>query len=88
MFKEHENDVRAVVHLCDDVLASVDNDGMLLTCRATTGTLLGKQKVAKSKCYCLHNESERCGNTRGNERWGSNNSWAHIDGNNFAVKKR
>lgn len=45
--------VRDVVHLSDDVLASVDGDDMLLTWRATTGDVLDHLKVSRRACRLI-----------------------------------
>ena len=53
VFLEHKRGVTGLVHVCDDVLASVDKDGMLLTWRATTGVLLDQLKVSNKPCWCI-----------------------------------
>lgn len=53
VFIEHKREVTGLVHVCDDVLASVDKDGMLLTWRATTGVLLDQLKVSNNSFRCI-----------------------------------
>lgn len=53
VFGEHKKEVKGVVHLSDDILASVDDDGMLLTWRAGTGAVLDQLKVCDSPCESI-----------------------------------
>jgi len=53
VFDKHEKMARGVVHLSDDILASVDDDGMLFTWRAATGVILDDLKVTESRCWSI-----------------------------------
>lgn len=53
VFEKHQGDVHGCVHLCDDILASVDSDGMLLTWRARTGVVKGRLKVTDDGCRSI-----------------------------------
>lgn len=53
VFEEHTGKVSGLMHLCDDVLASVDTDGMLLTWEATSGAVLDQLKVSNRRCTSI-----------------------------------
>lgn len=53
VFYKQEKDVSALVHLSDDVLASVDETGVLLTWRAGTCAVLDKLGVSQCACTAI-----------------------------------
>jgi len=52
-FNKHKGEVNGLIHISDDILASVDDDGMLLTWRATTGVVQEGLKVSEDQCFAL-----------------------------------
>lgn len=53
VFDAHKRSVRSMIHLCDDVIASVDAAGTLLTWRGTTGNVLDQLKVTEGECWSI-----------------------------------
>jgi len=57
VFEEHTADVNGLVHIYDDVLASVDDDGMLLTWRASTGIVQDRLELSTDRCFAISKAS-------------------------------
>jgi len=53
VFDKHETDIRALVHLSDDLLASVDEAGLLLTWRAGTGDVVDILQLSEDECTSI-----------------------------------
>lgn len=53
VFDKHVADVNSMVFLSDDVLASVDDAGILLTWRARTGVVQDRLKVSQGNCLAV-----------------------------------
>lgn len=85
VFDGHKVEVTGLLHLCDDILATVDEHGMLLTWRARTGLLLDKIEVSHDTCSAMTKASptEIIVRTRNVNL----TIVTHADGNNLAVKK-
>lgn len=58
IFNEHDRDVCGLVHLCDDMVASLDDEGILLTWKTTTGAVQDQLQVSKNTCHCITKASE------------------------------
>jgi len=52
-FDKHKTRVNGVVHLFDDILASVDEAGFLLTWSATTGSVRSGCRVSEGGCWAI-----------------------------------
>lgn len=50
-FDSHRREVRDMVHVSHDIIASVDDAGTLLTWFATTGTVMDQLKVSEHECW-------------------------------------
>jgi len=85
-FTEHKDKINGVVHLCDDIVASVDDAGILLTWSATAGNIIDNLKISEKGCWSI----TKAGATRilvGTEK-GEIIVVQHESGKNLAVKKR
>lgn len=85
VFDKHKSEIFDLVHLSDDILASVDHDDMLLTWRATTCDVLDRIKVSKDRCHSITKVSvtEILVGTANGELL----IVEHANGNNLSVEK-
>jgi len=86
LFDDHNANVSGVLHLSDDILASVDMSGTLLTWRAGTGVLLDEIKVSETRFRSIAKASATeilVGTKKGEVI-----IFAHTDGKNLTVKER
>ena len=86
VFRKHKNYVSALVHLSDDILASVDESGVLVTWRSGTCAVLDKLQVSEHKNWAITKVSSThlLVGTHGAEVI----RVRHDNGRNLAVKNR